>query len=115
VHVAVKWTAPHGSVFYLLSFLGFCAESAHEPLPVGETGGSKGMGGGREGDHPPVGPRGTSGSASRGDGGEDRGYPASGRLACGPFPARGAEPHSNSVNERLAPQGVNICARDESP
>ena len=27
-------------------------ESAHEPLPVGETGGGKGQGTGAEGDHP---------------------------------------------------------------
>ena len=32
--------------------MGFCAQRAHEPLPVGETGVSKGKGEGREGDHP---------------------------------------------------------------
>src|ERR1700730_10857220 len=32
---------------------GSARNSAHEPLPSGETGGSKGMGGGRVGNHPP--------------------------------------------------------------
>jgi len=43
------------------------------------------MGGGREGDHPPEGPRGTSGSAQRARQreAEDRGDPAAG----GPRPA----------------------------
>src|SRR5262249_46046409 len=44
---------------------GSARKSAHEPLPFGENGGSKGMGGGWEGDHPPEGLRGTSGSAQR--------------------------------------------------
>jgi hypothetical protein len=30
---------------------------------------------------------------------EDRGYPAGGRQACAPFPARGAEPHSSSKRD----------------
>ena len=52
---------------------GFSAARAHEPLPVGETGGSKGKGEGREGDHPDC----TSERA------EVRGYAAGG----GPRPA----------------------------
>jgi hypothetical protein len=88
------------------------AKAAHEPLPFGENGVSKGMGGGREGDHPPEGPRGTSGSAQA-EGAEDRGYPAAGgRMPALPFPARGAEPLRNS-NKQSAPQALNkVYARD---
>src|SRR5262249_43915269 len=73
------------------------AKPAHEPLPVGETGGSKGMGGGREGDHPPV----RAASAAKRvctttpkAAAEDRGDPAAGAPfgALYPSPREGRSP-----------------------
>ena len=74
---------------------GVPAQRCAAPLPVGETGGSKGKGGVREGDHPPGGPRRRSGSARprilSGAGRPGiRGRPV--RQAHAPLPARGAEP-----------------------